>query len=273
MPDYLDLRTAAEMFEDVQKTRISQENRVRSATVGAVDYNPVIANLRQTEDLLSKRLVALYKQVAPSGVVEWQQSTLGVGPHLLARLLGHLGHPRMAEPKFWAESIDGEHGDDENPKRAVQDGEPFERMVSQLWQYCGHGEALRRTKGMSQQDAFRLGNPRCKMLVHVISGAVVKAQVRKDGEDRIGLAPLGEFYLSEKVRYRERAHAGPCSGGYVAAGPAKVVFAKCKIGDRYADAGDPYSPGHVNSIALRHLGKRVLKELWEAAAVARHECT
>lgn len=275
---YMDLRTTAEMLEDVQKSRISNANRVESATVSAPLYAAVIGRLRDTEQELSKVLVGMYREVAPASVVSWQEATPGVGAHLLARLLGHLGDPREAQPKFWAESAEGKHGDAESPKRALQDGEPFERTVGQLWQYCGHGRALRPRKGMSQEEAFQLGNPRCKMLVHLIAEGVVKAQVRKQGDgSRTALGELGRFYLAEKARYAAKTHSGPCSGGHVSAGPGKVVFAKCKVPtgsptthggrgtSRYAEAGDPYQPGHVNAIALRHLGKKLLQGLWVAA--------
>jgi hypothetical protein len=265
--NYMDLRIAAEMLEDAQKTRISQENRVHSETVGARRYEAILRRASETEKELSKILVALYREVAPPGVVAWQEVTPGVGAHLLARLLGHLGDPVRAQPKAWAEKEDGKHGDKDNPKRALVHNEPFERTVGQLWQYCGHGGAGRRRKGMTQDEALALGNPRCKMLTHLISEGIVKAQVRKreDGS-RHAASFLGRFYLDEKSRYAAKVHSAPCSGGPVSAGPKKVVFAKCKHDGHYAVAGDPYQPGHVNAIALRHLGKRLLQGLWVAAS-------
>lgn len=267
---YLDLRIMAEMYEDHQKSRIAQANRVGSSTVTRWDgYEEYIQSLRALEEKLSRALVQEYKQTVPPGVLQWQEATLGIGGHMLARLLGHLGHPRIAVPKSWVDNAgvaDGEMGTEENPKKALVDGEPFERTVGQLWQYCGHGRAARRSKGMTQEEAFALGNPACKMLVHLIAEAVVKAQVRKtdDNGGRCALGDLGEFYLAEKAKYQARTHSGPCPGGYVSAGPGKVVFAKCKVDGHYAEAGDPYSAGHVNLIALRHLGKEILKGLWVA---------
>lgn len=291
---YIDLRTTAEMLEDAQKSRISNENRVRSATVVVMQYEPVLRRMRDIEKELSDLLVVMYREVVPASVVAWQEATPGVGAHLLARLLGHLGDPRRAAPKFWAESPDGEHGDEANPKRALQDGDPFDRTVGQLWQYCGHGRAARRAKGMSQQDALALGNPRCKMLVHLICDGVVKRGVRgrcltgkstfepkqakskvclhcgavRSEHDSVGVTEGGVFFLAEKAKYASRVHTAPCSGGYVSAGPGKVVFAKCKHDGHYAEAGDPYQPGHINAIAMRHLGKELLKQLWVAAGEA-----
>lgn len=275
---YSRLRTLCEMFEDHQKNRISQQNRLRSLTTSEYtrsrrrsmdDVPPLVATLLHIENELSRDMIEEYHRVAPSGIIEWQEDTPGVGDHTLARLLGHLGHPRHAQPEYWADNpsvADGEFGDADNPKKALILGDPFERTVGQLWQYTGHGRAERRRKGMTKDEALRLGNPRCKMLVHLIATGVVKEQIRKNEDGtRTARGELGEFYLAEKLRYNDRTHSGPCSGGYTAAGPGKILFAKCKVEGRHAEAGDPYSPGHVNAIALRHLGKEILRELWEAS--------
>lgn len=284
-PGWDHLRTAAEMYADHQKSRIAQEGRVRSATVDPSMFEAYIAAEREQEQALGKQLERLLQTVAPIGVLEWAAVSSGIGDKLLGRLLGHLGHPRLAEPKYWAANpamAAGEFGDAANPKRKLVAGESFERTVGQLWQYCGHGRADRRRAGMTQDEAFALGNPRCKMLVHLLAESVVKAQVRKDPDDaeaRIALGPLGAFYLAEKAKYAVRVHSAPCSGGYVPAGPGKVVFSKCKLapvqtasvthsvggGVTYAQAGDPFQKGHVNAIALRHLGKEILRQLWLAA--------
>jgi hypothetical protein len=264
---YGELRQAAEMYADHQKLRIVTGNRVDSLTVDVADYEPYKLAMEKQEEVLSRQLVRLYRATVPAGVLEWQASTAGVGEHMLARLLGHLGHPRLTTPKHWARNTtiaDGEWGNAENPKRMLVDGEPFLRSFSQLRQFCGHGAPVRRRAGMSQEEAFALGNPGCKMLVHLIAGSVVKAQVRRNGDERYATGALGGFYLTTKATYRERSHTGPCSGGYTTAGK-RVVFAKCKVDGHYAVAGDPYSPSHVNAIALRHLGKQILTELFHAA--------
>ena len=266
------LRTAAEMYSDHQKSRIAQEGRVRSSTVDPAWFEAYIAGERQQEQRLGRLLEHAMNDVAPAGVLAWAAVSPGIGDKLLGRLLGQLGHPIHALPKYWSvnpDMADGEFGSAENPRRRLQTGEPFERTVGQLWQYCGHGRADRRRAGMTQQEAFALGNPQCKMLVHLLAESVVKAQVRKDPDDpdaRIALGSLGAFYLAEKAKYALRTHTGPCSGGHVAAGPGKVVFAKCKVDGHYAEAGDPFSKGHINAIALRHLGKQILRELWLACA-------
>ena len=266
---YAELRQAAEMYADHQRHRIATENAIRSMTVNVADgYLDYATELKDQEERLSKELVRLYRQVAPAGVIAWRKTAKGVGEHMLARLLGQCGHPRLATPQHWARNLtitDDEFGDAENPKRMLVDGEPFLRTLAQFRQYCGHGQAGRRTTGMSQQEAFALGRPACKMLVHLIAEGVVKAQVRKDADDvRFPLGPLGAVYLDTKARYAERTHTVPCPGGFTSAG-SRVVRARCKHDGQYAEAGDPFSPAHIHAIAMRHLGKAILAELFDAA--------
>lgn len=278
-PRYAELRQAAEIYEDHQKTRIAQANRIASMTVDVSTYAEYAEMLKRLEEQLSKRLVRIYRDTAPAGVIEWQKGATGVGEHMLARLLGQLGHPRLATPKYWARNTtigDAEFGDESNPKRMLVDGEPFLRSLAQLRQYCGHGRADRRRKGMSQEDALALGKPDCKMIVHLMAEGVVKSQVRKDPDapyremanaDKISRVPLGDLgavYLDTRETYAQRGHLGPCSGGWTTAGK-KVVFSKCKVDGRYADIGDAFAPSHINAIAQRHLGKRILEELYDAA--------
>jgi hypothetical protein len=268
-PRYAELRQAAEMYADHQKLRIVTNNRIGSITVNVADYGPHAAALEKLERSLSRQLVKICREAVPVGVVAWQQSedARGVGEHMLARLLGHLGHPHLAVPKYWARNTtvaDDEFGDQDNPKRMLMAGEPYLRSMSQLWQFCGHGAPLRRRAGMTQDEAFALGNPSCKMLTHLLAESVVKGQVRNTDDGKIALGSLGRHYLDTKSRYAERTHSGPCSGGYTNAG-GRVVFAKCKVDGHYADAGDPFTPSHLNAIALRHLGKQILMNIFDAS--------
>lgn len=273
-PQYAVLRQAAEMYADHQAHRIRATNQIKSLTVTARDYEFYAESLSEDEKRLSRALVRAYRATVPVGVIEWQQATLGIGEHMLARLLGQLGHPRLAIPKHWARNStigDDEWGNKENPKRLLVAGEPYLRTLSQLRSYCGHGEARQRRKGMTQEEAFGLGNPGCKMLVHLLAEGVVKAQIRSNDDivagsigTRYARGPLGQFYLDTRARYEERGHSGPCPGGPTVVN-GRALRIRCKVDGRYAEAGDPFQPSHVNAIALRHLGKRILEELYDAA--------
>lgn len=165
---YLQLRIWSEMFEDLQKARIACANRVER---GGVDSGPYLAQLQMAE--ASEHGTGLgmrrcYRLVVDPEIVAWQKTTRGVGEHLLARLLGVIGHPVYTTAHHWEEA-----GED---RELVDDG-PMERSVSQLWSYCGHGDVTRKRRtGMSAEEAAAMGNPRAKMIVHLIAESVVKAR-------------------------------------------------------------------------------------------------
>jgi hypothetical protein len=273
---YDELRQAAEMYSDHQDFRVATENRISSMQIDVGQgYAEYAKSLRGQEDELGKRMVAIYKEAVSPGIQDWAKKTAGIGktsPHMLARLLGHLGHPRLAVPKYWVENPDldeGEWGSEENPKRMLVQGEPFLRSMGQLWQYCGHGAPSRRRKDMTQEEAMAMGRPMCKMLVHLLAEGVVKAQVRNNDGEKIAIGPLGEHFLATKARYAERTHTGPCPGGPMVmrmpGGGKRAVIVRCKVDGRYAEAGDPFQASHINAIGYRHLGKKILMELYDAA--------
>jgi hypothetical protein len=122
-----------------------------------------------------------FRRAAPE-VVAWLKTdaTVGIGEHLLARLLGTIGHPVLAQPHHW----EGEGAD-----RVLVDDEPFKRNVAKLWAYCGVGDPARKRRvGMTAEDATALGNPRAKMLVRLIAEGCIK-QV---GSTKVGPESLAE---------------------------------------------------------------------------------
>lgn len=281
------LRIAAETYAGFQKLRVGTGNRINpraaegdeydaaARAMAEVDFGPWSEGLLKQEKDALKILQDVFREVVPPSIQEWAGSVTGIAkggnPGLIARLLGHLGHPRIAVPKHW------EAGEDRGSarKRVLVPGEPFERSIGQLWQYCGHGAPKRRGSDdapLGQLDVLANGNPACKMLTHLLAQGCVKAGVRKDEDGaRVGITPQGVMYLATKAEYSSRGHLEPCRGGWVSAGPGKVVYAKCKVlGEdgkivRYAEAGDPFQPGHIDAIALRALGKEILRDLWLAA--------
>jgi hypothetical protein len=172
-------------------------------------------------------------------VREWQQQSRGVGEHLVARLLGHIGHPTYATPSHW-EGL----GPD---RRLVQDP-AFLRSVSQLWAYCGHGEPRHvRRRGMNSKEVQAGGKPIAKSVVHLIAVSCIK-QVANNGR------PAGQYrevYDSARSRYRDRIHQAPCVRCGPQGHPAKV--------------GSPWSLQHQHMAALRLVGKEVLRDMWLAA--------
>lgn len=202
-----DLRILAETFNDVQKSRIAMGNRLSHAEVNKDELQDiVIVPLAISE----KRSGLLMRQMfRKSGYAKFQKETRGVGEHLLARLLGALGDPCVAMPAHWE-------------GKTLIWGERYYRSVSQLWQYCGHGSANRRAKGMTQEEVLALGSPTCKMLVRLIA---VACTMQKGKDD----AWLRRVYEERREETFER---------------------------------EGWTNGHKHDDALRIVGKEFLRELW-----------
>lgn len=166
-PDgWKELRIWAEMFEDAQKARIACTNRAERSGLDPTVYTPQLDAMKAAEHAVKLAMVRHYRRVVAGPIREWQQATPGIGEHLLARLLGVIGHPVHAEPHHW---------EGEGANRVLISDPPFDRNIAKLWAYCGHGDPTRKkAKGMTAEQAFSLGNPRAKMVVHLLSEACMK---------------------------------------------------------------------------------------------------
>ncbi len=98
-----------------------------------------------------------------------------------------------------------------------------------------------------------MGNPKAKMLVHLLAEACVKAGVRvvEGSDEREGISKYGQTYLDGRKEYADRAHATECN--------------RCGPAGRPAAAGSPWSKAHQHNAALRLVGKALLRDLWLAA--------
>lgn len=252
---YAELRIWAEMLDDAMKTRIGAKNRAeRGDLPGSEDiFLGHVALLESAEDECAKQLHRCFRRVAPASVIAWQKSALGVGEHLLSRLLGHIGHPIATVPKHWEGKGKG--------ARVLVEGEAFHRNVSQLWSYCGHGDPSRKRKaGMTADEAMSLGKPLVKALVHLMAEGAIKAGVRVPEEHkgsepsvatRTALSPYAAVYLSARDQYATRTHADVC--------------VRCGPSGKPAQPGSPWSKAHQHAAALRLVGKTILRDLWVEA--------
>jgi hypothetical protein len=267
----------AEMLADAMAVRIAFENKIGMSVDGkkrenAPSVDPEVfagplADYAQTEEFLRKGMVDCYRVTVPGGIRRWQEETPGIGESTLARLLGVTGDPRIAYPMHW---------EGEKEERHLVTGEPYERSIGQLWQYCGHGAVKNRNVKGDAPALMANGRPDAKKLVWMMAQAQVKTTSKAGGGYRW-------MYDATKAKYAEKVHSKDCTGGY--SGP---LYVKCKThvltadelaagkeavqrqgGDdkvkvSYALAGDPYQPSHVHAIALRHTGKEILRDLWLA---------
>ena len=85
---------------------------------------------------------------------------------------------------------------------------------------------------MTADDAFALGNPRLKMIVHQLLAVACVKQ------------PKGTVYRDDYDEARER------------------------YADRVDDEGRPWTLLHQHNAALRLLRKRILKDLWLSGSAA-----
>jgi hypothetical protein len=243
-----ELRLRAELFYDIQKTRLATANRIRSGQVRANEAEAVLGHLHTAETMLALGMRRAMRVAAPWAAA-WAKATMGIGEHTVARLLGVIGHPVVAYPMRWVTGtapeghtcVKGRCGSkrEGGEERHLVADPPFLRSISQLWSYCGHGDPTRRRhKGQTQDEACSGGSPRAKMLVHLMAECCMKAG-----------GPYRELYDLAKIQYADRTEAA---------------------GKR---EGKPWSDGHRHNAALRKVGKEILRDLWIAATKAMNEET
>lgn len=246
---WLELRIWAEMFHDAQQQRIATVNRAERGGVDPDVYAAYTEALESAERVVRLQMIRCYRRTVPAEIQAWVKATRGLDEPLMARLLGHLGHPRWATPHHWEGT---------GANRVLVADPPFERTVSQLWQYCGHGRPGRAQRGATAEDLAALGSPNLKMLVHLAAEGIVKAGVRKNEgataftpTNRHAISDLGQLYLDVRYATWERTHTVAC----VRCGPA----------GKPAEPGSPWSAGHQQGDALRKVGKEILRDLWKVA--------
>ncbi len=231
---YKELRLYAEMFFDVQEFRKAAENKVRSQSVDAkIVADKALEHYQQAEHDMSLQMRRCLRRTAPAPVLTWLKAEKGIGEHLLARLLGAIGDPRVATPYHW-------EGTGKANRILVAD-ESYERTVSQLWSYCGHGDPERkRYAKMDAEDALACGNPTAKMLVWNMATACMKTT----GHYR-------EVYDKRRFVTAERVHASYC--------------VRCGPSGKPAEEGSLWPKAHQHADALRIVGKEILRDLWVVA--------
>jgi len=229
---WLELRIWAEMFEDAMQQRIAANNRAERGGVDPSVYAAYTDALQKAENVCALEMRRCYRRVVPESIRTWQKNTHGLGEHAIARLLGHLGHPRIATPHHWEGT---------GSARTLIADEPFERTIGQLWQYCGHGRAERKRKGMTATELAAQGSPVLKMIVHIIAECTMKQKA----------SPYRVVYDDIKTKCADKTHSVEC--------------VRCGPSGKPAQPGTPWKPGHIHAHALRITGKEILRDLWLVA--------
>lgn len=240
----------ADALDDLERSRIATENRVRSLRqIKGMDGTPEeirllalvdgIAALEHGAELELKRALRAH----PIG--PWIKAQVGLGEKQAGRLLAAIGDPYLRE-----------------------DGTT--RTVSQLWAYCGlhvlhPGQARTDTHlvragvepssdpGQSApvSHAFRAGvapkrargqranwNTTAKMRAYLCAESCIK-QAR---------SPFRAVYDAGRAKYTDALHAVEC--------------VRCGPRGNPAPVGSPLSAGHQHARAMRLVSKEILKALW-----------
>jgi hypothetical protein len=253
------LALAADVVDDLERTRIANENRLRQLTrdepdedgevrgFGLTEDHPDVARLANIVDGLARieheATLNLQRAMRRHPLGPWVKAQKGVGEKQAARLLAAIGDPH------WNYLHD-------RP-----------RTVSELWAYCGlHtlpvGQPKSDDYGTSADGATAGGDQllvddqskhvaarrkkgqranwstAAKMRAWNIAGSMLKAGNR-------------ETYDKRKAATEGRAHATEC--------------VRCGPSGKPAQPGSPWSDAHRHADALRIVSKELLKQLWRAA--------
>lgn len=229
---------SAQALDDLEATRIANENRLRSLrdvyglagssqeaeAAGLVDG---LAKLEHQAELSLKRALRRH----PLG--PWVKRTVGVGEKQGARLLAAIGDP------YW-------HPLHERP-----------RLVSELWAYCGY-HVLRAGGDLGQ---VRVGTHHAAAGVAPARARGQRANWNADAKSRVWLiacscikqatSPYRAVYDGGRERYAEALHQVECR--------------RCGPSGHPAATGTPLSAGHQHARALRLVSKAILRDLWAEA--------
>lgn len=256
------LALLADALDDIERTRIANENRLRQLTRDETDSDgeergfgltldqPQVAALADVVEALGKlehqATLNLQRAVRKHPLGPWVKATVGVGEKQGARLIAAIGDP------YWNTLHD-------RP-----------RLVSELWAYCGL-HVLPAVQGFcatqeSPGGGGKQGNPgqstadtQCTAAGVAPTRArgqranwstVAKTRAYLVAESCIKQArsPYRTVYDDGRTKYADAVHAAPCR--------------RCGPAGKPANTGSPLSAGHQHARAMRLVMKEILRDLW-----------
>lgn len=254
------LALAADVLDDTERTKIANENRLRSFTqsfadggFGLTEDHPDVRNLMKLVEALGvvehQAVLQLQRKMRKHPLGPWVKAQKGVGEKQAARLLATIGDPYWntlhdrprTVSELWAYSglhvlPAGQRPNDSQRTAAGGDSSPAGGDSSQRpvdSQRCGAGVAARRQKGVKANWSTL-----AKTRAYLIAESMLRAGNR-------------EVYDARKTATEGRLHAAPC--------------ARCGPKGKPAQPGSPWSDGHRHADALRIASKDLLKNLWREA--------
>ena len=224
---YALLTIYADLVDDLERSRIATENRIRAlrqakGLAGSPEeerLDAIAMGLAEAERRAVKELRAAVK-LHPLG--PWISGQVGVGEKQAGRLLGVLGDP--------AHRFDPETGEMEP------------RTVSQLWSYCGYGDASVQRRRRGERANW---NASVKTRAFLIAESCVKCV----GSGTRARSPYRDVYEAAREKYADAVHGEDCK--------------RCGPSGRPAEEGSPLSDGHKHARALRLVAKEFLRDIWQ----------
>jgi hypothetical protein len=223
------LSLAADVLDDLERVRIANENRLRQLTRVGEDKDggergfglpvddPDVARLAALVDALKdaeeQAISNLQYRMKRHALGPWVKQTKGVGEKQAARLLAAIGDP------YWNDLHD-------RP-----------RLVSELWSYCGYGDATRQVR---QRGVKANWSDDAKKRAWLVASSCIKSN-----------GPYREVYDDARARYADAVHPADCK--------------RCGPAGKPAKQGSPLSAGHQHMRGLRAISKAVLRDLWREA--------
>jgi len=257
------LLIAAEIVDDLEKSRVANENRLRQLTRDETDTDgeergfgldashPAVARIANIVDGLGKleheAVLNLQKAMRGHPLGPWVKAQRGIGEKQAARLLAAIGDP------YWN----------------TLHNRP--RTVSELWAYCGyhvlpagHPPADAHLPGASgtQTGGGDTGQRSSDAQTRAAGVAPrrqrnVQSNWSEDARKRSWLivqsviksgGPWREVYDARKATTEGKLHSSPC--------------VRCGPKGKPAPVGSLLSDGHRHADAIRITAKAILKALW-----------
>jgi hypothetical protein len=247
--DLTRFRAVAEGLSDAIKARISAVNRVERGGTADALYGPeMLAMAREQEERYREMLMDLYAQQIPGHVREWVTGIPGIASgELFPRLLGLLGHPRVAIPWRWEDRV------------LVPAGEPYERTVRELWSYCGCGDPERVPgKNASREELLAAGKRRqVRPLLYTFSSYLVLMHTRSEA---VAGSKFYKICVEAKQAAQGNVHERQCQNHKRP--PMRSNGCGTVAHPEWGEPGSPWRPGHIDMHAHRIVHKEFLRELW-----------
>jgi hypothetical protein len=278
------LRVAADVLDDLERSRIANENRLRQLlhdgdggyglSIGDPQVVPIATVVDGLAKLEHQAVLALQRELRKHPLGPWVKRTVGVGEKQGARLIAAIGDP------YWNTLYD-------RP-----------RTVSELWAFCGlhvlrasqapddthkrpAGAAINIRPGHEQTVAHEplagseqsspggdsdqsatvtqartvgVAPRRTKgQRANWSTAAKTRAYLVAESCIKKANSPYRAEYDRGRAKYAESTHALDCP--------------RCGPKGKPADIGSPLSAGHQHARAMRLVSKAILRDLWIESAV------